>query len=89
MAIGIIEGAKLNGMIVPNDLSIIGFDNLLPSIYVTPKLTTISQYTEIKATAAVNLLIEYIEKRSVANNRITLDVEIVERQSVSQLPNNK
>jgi len=89
MAIGIIEGAKLNGMIVPNDLSIIGFDNLLPSIYVTPKLTTISQDIESKATAAVNLLIEYIEKGSVANNRITLDVEIVERQSVSQLPNNK
>lgn len=88
MAIGIIEGARLNGMLVPNDLSIIGFDNLLPSIYVTPKLTTISQDIEAKAKAAVNLLIEYIEKGSVANNRITLDVEIVERQSVSQLSNN-
>lgn len=87
MAIGVIEGAKLNGMIVPNDLSIIGFDNLLPSIYVTPKLTTISQDIEAKATAAVNLLIEYIEKGSVANNRITLDVEIIERQSVLQLSN--
>lgn len=87
MAIGIMEGVKLNGMIVPNDLSIIGFDNLLPSIYVTPKLTTISQDIEAKATTAVNLLIEYIEKGSVTNNKITLDVEIIERQSVRQLSN--
>lgn len=85
MAIGIIEGTKLNGKIVPNDLSVIGFDNLLPSIYVTPKLTTISQDIEAKATAAVNLLIEYIEKGSVESNKITFDVEIVERQSVGQL----
>lgn len=87
MAIGIMEGVKLNGMIVPNDLSIIGFDNLLPSIYATPKLTTISQDIEAKATIAVNLLIEYIEKGSVTNNKITLDVEITERQSVKQLSN--
>jgi LacI family transcriptional regulator len=85
MGIGIIEGAKLNGKIVPNDLSVIGFDNLLPSIYVTPKLTTISQDIEAKATAAVNLLIEYIENGSVASNKITFDVEIVERQSVGQI----
>lgn len=89
MAIGIMEGVRLNGMIVPNDLSIIGFDNLLPSIYVTPKLTTISQDIEAKATAAVNLLIECIEKGTVENNRIKLDVEIIERQSVSQLSNRK
>lgn len=89
MGIGIIEGAKLNGKIVPNDLSVIGFDNLLPSVYVTPKLTTISQDIESKATKAVDLLIEYIEKGSVSNNKITLDVELVERQSVGQLSNLK
>ncbi|MBE6090941.1 MAG: LacI family transcriptional regulator [Clostridium beijerinckii] len=89
MGIGIIEGAKLNGKIVPNDLSVIGFDNLLPSVYVTPKLTTISQDIESKATKAVNLLIEYIENGSVSNNKITLDVELVERQSVGQLSNLK
>lgn len=75
--------------IVPNDLSVIGFDNLLPSVYVTPKLTTISQDIESKATKAVDLLIEYIEKGSVSNNKITLDVELVERQSVGQLSNLK
>lgn len=87
MAIGIMEGAKLNGMIIPNDLSLIGFDNLLPSTYVTPKLTTISQNIENKAKMAVDLLMEYIKNGTVVNNKITLDVEIIERQSVRQLSN--
>lgn len=85
MAIGVMEGARINGILVPNDLSIIGFDNLLPSIYVTPKLTTVSQNVEEKAKISTNLLFEYIENGFVKNNKITLDVEIIERQSVSQI----
>lgn len=85
MAIGIMEGARINGMIIPNDLSLIGFDNLLPSTYVTPKLTTISQDIESKGKTAVNLLLDYLENNCVENNKIVLDVEIIERQSVKQL----
>ena len=84
-AIGVMEGARINGMIIPNDLSIIGFDNLLPSIYVTPKLTTISQNIESKGKAAVKLLIDYIKNGSVPKNKLTLDVELIERQSVKRL----
>lgn len=85
LAIGVMEGARINGMIIPNDLSIIGFDNLLPSIYVTPKLTTVSQNIEAKGKASVKLLMDYIKNGTVSNNKITLDVEIIERQSVKQL----
>lgn len=85
LAIGIMEGARINGMIIPNDLSIIGFDNLLPSIYVTPKLTTVSQNIEAKGKESVKLLLEYIRNGTVSKNKITLDVEIIERQSVKQL----
>ena len=85
MAIGVMEGAKLNGMSIPKDLSVIGFDNLFPSTIVTPKLTTVSQNIEEKAKAAVNLLMEFIENGFVKNNKITLDVEIIERQSVLHL----
>lgn len=85
MAIGIMEGARLNGMLIPNDLSIIGFDNLLPCTYVTPKLTTISQNIEQKAKLAVDLIMEYIKNGNIKNNKITLDVEIIERQSVIRI----
>lgn len=89
MAIGIIEGCRLNGVNIPKDLSIIGFDNLLPCIYVTPKLTTVSQNIESKGKETVRLLIEYIKNGSVADNKITLDVEIIERQSVNNISLNE
>lgn len=87
LAAGIMEGVRLNGFLVPNDLSVIGFDNLPLSQYVTPKLTTISQDVEEKATLAVELLVDAIEDSSLRNKQITLDVQLVDRQSVKTLSN--
>lgn len=82
LAVGIIEGAKLNGCIVPNDLSVVGFDNLKLCSYVTPKLTTISQNVHQKASAAVDLLMDAIDDESIRNKAVILDVQLEERQSV-------
>lgn len=82
MAIGIMEGARRNGYVIPNDLSIIGFDNIEAAIFSYPKLTTISQNITSKAESAIELLMEQIEHGSVAIKRMVLDVEIIERQSV-------
>jgi LacI family transcriptional regulator len=84
MAIGIMEGCKLNGMVIPNYISIIGYDNLLPSIYVSPKLTTISQNITQKGETAVELLINAIKSDGQIKKSATLDVEIVERLSVQR-----
>lgn len=85
MAIGIMEGARRNGYIIPNDLSIIGFDNIEASIFSYPKLTTISQDITTKAESAIDLLMEKIEGGLVTNKRKVLDVEIIERQSAIPL----
>ncbi len=45
-AIGIMEGARLNGLRIPADLSVLGFDDLELCSYTTPKLTSISQHIE-------------------------------------------
>ncbi|HEX2985724.1 MAG TPA: LacI family DNA-binding transcriptional regulator [Caproiciproducens sp.] len=85
LAIGIIEGSRLNGMIVPNDLSVVGFDNLQICSFVTPKLTTISQNVKQKAESAVNLLMKAIRDDSFRKSDINLDVELKERQSVRKI----
>ncbi|OCN01389.1 LacI family transcriptional regulator [Clostridium sp. W14A] len=85
LAIGIMEGSRLNGMIVPNDLSVVGFDNLQICSFVTPKLTTISQDVKQKAESAVNLLMRAIRDDSFRKSAINLDVELEERQSVRRL----
>lgn len=82
MAIGIMEGARRNGYVIPNDLSIIGFDNIEASIFSSPKLTTISQNISKKAEYAIDLLMTQIDHGTVPQNRTVLDVEIIERQSV-------
>lgn len=84
-AIGIMEGARQGGMRIPSDLSIIGFDNILPCLYTTPKLTTISQHLRTKAKCAADLILEKLRKGSVAQNKIVIDVDLIERNSVADL----
>lgn len=83
-AVGIIEGARLGGLKLPTQLSVIGFDNLPFCQYCAPKLTTVSQNIENKANAAVELLMEKITTGTLKQNRVVIDVNIVERQSATQ-----
>lgn len=82
MAIGIIEGARLNGIDVPNQLSVIGFDNTPLCEYVTPKLTTIAQDISLKGENAARMLLDLIEAGSSDQMSVKLPVRIIERQSV-------
>ena len=81
-ATGIMEGASLNGVRVPKDLSVIGFDNIHFSACTTPKLTTISQDIGKKAERAASLLIEAIQSGRTTAELTIIDPELVERQSV-------
>lgn len=82
VAIGIIEGARLSGMRVPEDLSLIGFDNLTISNYCYPKLTTINQNILKKGEMAISLLLDKIQKINKLPNTLLIDVDLIERQSV-------
>ncbi|WP_129721577.1 LacI family DNA-binding transcriptional regulator [Xylanivirga thermophila] len=82
MAIGIMEGAKLNGIDVPGQLSVMGFDNTPICRYTTPKLTTIEQDIAKKGRLAAKLLFDQIKSGKVSHRTINLPVRIVERQSV-------
>lgn len=85
LALGCIEGLRLSGKIVPDDISIIGFDNLPECKYSNPKLTTVSQNISLKAEKIAQYLFTMIESKEhiVVNDKV--DVEIIERQSVRSL----
>lgn len=85
VAFGVIEGLRLCGLNVPQDVSVIGFDNLPECQYSNPKLTTISQNMEEKARRAGECLFQQIREENTAIISEKLDVEIVERQSVKDL----
>lgn len=85
VAFGIIEGLRLCGKSVPNDISVIGFDNLPECRYSNPKLTTVSQNLDKKVRLVGEHLFKMIrEKETIAVNE-KVDVEIVERQSVKDI----
>ena len=88
LALGIIEGARLNGITVPNDLSIVGFDDLKLCSQIHPNLTTVSQNIKEKAATAVELLMKAISAPEETDNlTITIDVELRIRQSVQKYIN--
>jgi len=60
MAIGAMRGIKEMGLNIPNDISIIGFDDIILSKYVTPALTTIAQDAEALGFESAKLLSDII-----------------------------
>lgn len=84
MGVGAINAANALGIRVPDDLSIMGFDNIALSRYVSPKLTTMDQNMFRLGSNAAQLLIEKIE--SGLSKRITLDNTLVERESTGPAP---
>ena len=86
MALGAIQGAKEAGQKVPQDLSIIGFDNTLMAELSSPRLTTIEQNMyELGKTAAHRLLtIMKQEQEDVVYQKITIPTQLIIRESTNQ-----
>jgi LacI family transcriptional regulator len=86
LAIGIMAGLADAGVPVPSRLSVVGFDDLDISAYVTPKLTTVAQDIAGKAATAVALLLDAIREGERPDRPLTLDVRLVERGSTAPPP---
>ena len=81
----LIQGLNTRQIRVPEDFSIIGFDNLMISTFMIPQLTTIAQDLEQKASLAVDLLFKQLQTPDMSAVSLTLDVNLVERNSVATL----
>ncbi|MCI2046651.1 MAG: LacI family transcriptional regulator [Faecalibacterium sp.] len=85
LAIGLMEGLRLSGRRVPEDFSIVGFDDLPECRYTTPQLTTINQHVAEKAEKAAGKLLDMLRHQDVAIQNERIDVDLVERQSVQRM----
>lgn len=83
LAVGIMEGLAAAGAVIPRDVSVVGFDDLEFSEYVTPKLTTVAQDIGRKGATAVAMLVEAIEQRTRPRRPVTLDVSLTVRDSTA------
>lgn len=88
MALGAISAITEKGLRVPDDISIIGYDNIHSSRFYAPPLTTIHQSKSRLGAQAVNLLFERIANKdndSHEKHRIAIHPELVLRKSVRTL----
>ena len=81
LAFGLIKGLKKGGLQVPEDISVVGFDDGFLASNMEPSLTTIRQDVDGKARIAAQLVIDAIEEKGNGSN-IVLPVSLVERDSV-------
>lgn len=85
IAIGAINAIKEAGLSVPDDISIIGFDDIEISRYITPSLTTIRQKCDEIGAAAVDLLVEQINQKAKLKINKIISVELMKRDSCKKI----
>ena len=84
MAIGLMKGLHAYRVTVPEDLSLIGFDDLEIANYLEPGLTTVHQAIAEKGAKAFGSLLNEINGNRKQED-IVLPVSIIERESVKEL----
>lgn len=85
-ALGVMRAARERGLRVPEDLSIVGYDNLPVTEWLTPPLTTIHQPLTEMASTATQILLRMARGEPARNVRIDLATELVIRQSTAPPP---
>ena len=82
-AIGAIRAARAPGLRVPEDLSIVGFDDVEHATVVTPALTTVRQPLAEMGRTAVSLLMRLLERHSLETLHVELATRLVVRESTA------
>jgi LacI family transcriptional regulator len=85
LAIGTIEAARKRGLRVPDDLSVVGFDDVEHATIVTPTLTTVRQPLAEMGRMAVTLLMRLLERQRFETLRVELATRLVVRESTGPL----
>jgi LacI family transcriptional regulator, galactose operon repressor len=85
MAVGSYEAIYDKGFSIPEDISVIGHDNIDVSRYIRPKLTTIDTHKFDLGQAGVDLLLEEIQADQPLNKEVVIKAELIERDSVREL----
>lgn len=87
MAIGAMRAARELGLRIPDDLSVVGFDDIDLAAHVDPPLTTVHQPIRQKGADAVRLLLAEVEQREANRpEHIRLETRLIVRGSTGPAP---
>jgi LacI family transcriptional regulator len=85
MAIGLIDGLDQLGMRVPDQVSVVGIDDIPLSRLTRPRLTTVATPTAAAGRAAVDMLLQHGDDRRTSA-KVTLQTTLVVRESTGPAP---
>lgn len=86
-AVAAVNAAKSLGLTVPEDISVVGFDNESVSMMSAPSITTIMQPSHKIGFQSAELLFEIIENRNMTQKSVIFETELIVRESTSILKN--
>ena len=82
-ALGVLRAAREAGLRVPEDLSVVGFDDIPLAAWITPALTTVRQPLTEMAAVAVSTLLEGAEGGEPPRRRVELATDLIVRESTA------
>jgi len=85
IAIGCISAASEMGIKIPDQLSIIGYDNIQIAEMSVPPLTTVAQPLQEMGETATKLLFKILESQEVVDSKIIMPHQIIERGTVKSI----
>ncbi|MFJ7727466.1 LacI family DNA-binding transcriptional regulator [Neobacillus sp. NPDC097160] len=83
IAVGCYKAAYELGIKIPEELSIVGFNDVATAQYMVPPLTTVKLYTEIMGETAVDLLVEKLSSKREVSKKITINTKLIIRESAA------
>jgi LacI family transcriptional regulator len=85
MAFGVMDAVRNRGLRIPDDISVLGFDDIVQSSLMRPALTTVKQPLEKMGRVATVLLLDLLKNPDKKLRRIELPTELVRRESCQSL----
>jgi LacI family transcriptional regulator len=82
-ALGVYEAARQRGLRIPQDLSVVGFDDLPAARWVSPPLTTVRQPLTQMGRVAAEMLGDLINGLPPRSGRVELSTELIVRESTA------
>ncbi len=83
MAMGVMDAVRDRGLRIPDDISIIGFDDIPQASLICPALTTINQPLEKMGRVATQMLLDLLQHPEKEADRIELPTQLIVRDSCS------
>jgi LacI family transcriptional regulator len=84
-AMGVYRAAKELGVQIPEELSVVGFDNLREAAFLSPALTTVDQFIAEMGYIAVEMIVKLVKGETLESDLHKISTELVVRESCREI----